>query len=140
MSLVTRADRGTVLGKLLQTRMRAKPGSEELKAANEQIEKLDNLKKKRTPGYRHKQRVIALYVDPVSPDRWNRPINEISQTTAYDYLQDAANDYSGQYDRYTNPHVYKPDDPELCTALEEWTGRPTLACPERPLLPCPDLA
>jgi hypothetical protein len=58
-----------------------------------------------------------------------------TQITAHVYVQDAANDYSGQWDRYTNPCIYKPDDPELYTALESWPGRPTLASPERPLLP-----
>jgi hypothetical protein len=78
----------------------------------------------------------ALYVDAVSADRWRRPTREISQITAHAYLQDAANDYSGQYDRYTNPWVHKPDDPELYSALENWPGRPIfLPSPERPSLP-----
>jgi hypothetical protein len=51
------------------------------------------------------------------------------------YLQDAANDYSGQYDRYINPEAYKPDEPELYTALEAWIDRPTLPSPERSELP-----
>ena len=67
---------------------------------------------KRIPVERHKQRMSALYVDPV-PGGWNRPTEEISQAFAFDYLQDAANDYSVQYDRYTNLEIYKPDDPEL---------------------------
>jgi AbiV family abortive infection protein len=129
VSIVTRADRDTVLGKLLQTQMSAKPGSEEGKAARKEIEKLDHQKKKRGPGDRHGQRMSALYVDAISPDRWNRPITEISQPTASDYLQDALNDYRGQYARYTNPTDYKPDDQEFYTALEEWTDRPTLAPP-----------
>jgi AbiV family abortive infection protein len=135
VSIVTRADRDTGVGKVLQTRMRAKPGSEELKAANEQIEKLDRMKKKRGPSDRHEQRISALYVDPVSPDGWNRPTEGISPTTACERLQDAANDYSSQYHRYTDPRTYKPDDEELYTALEEWTNRPTLVRPERPPLP-----
>ena len=73
--------------------------------------------------------------DAVAPDLWRRPTIEISQITAHAYLQDAANDYSGQYDRYTGPGTYKPDDPELYTALEEWIGRPILLIPERSELP-----
>jgi hypothetical protein len=34
----------------------------------------------------------------------------------------------------TNPETYKPDDPELYTALETWIGRPTLPPSERPEL------
>jgi AbiV family abortive infection protein len=135
MSTVMRTDKDSGLGKLLQSRASAKPGSKEWKAADEEIKRLDRQKTKRAPGDRHKQRMDALYVDPVSPDGWNRPINEISQTSAFGRLQDVGNDYSLQYERYTNPQLHKPDDPELYTALEEWTNRPTLASPERPLLP-----
>ena len=134
MSTVMRTDKYSGLGKLLQTRASAKPGSKKWKAADEQIEKLDRQKARRAPGDRHKQRMSALYVDALAPDRWNRPINEISMTAAFDYLQNAANDYSLQRDRYTNPEIYKPVDSEFYTALEKWTDRPTLAHPE-PLLP-----
>jgi AbiV family abortive infection protein len=135
MSIVMRADKDSGLGKLLQTQMSSKPGSEEWKAARKEIEKLDHQKKKRVPGDRHEQRMSALYVDAVSPDQWNRPTNEISPTLAFERLQEAANDYSIQYDRYTNLEIGKLDDPEFYTALEEWTDRPTLAPPDQPLLP-----
>jgi AbiV family abortive infection protein len=131
-SIVTRADRDTGLGKVLQTQMTAPPGSKEWKMAREQIEKVDRQKKKRVPDDRHEQRMSALYVDAVSPDGWNRPIKQISAISAFECLQDAANDYSLQYDRYTNPEIYKPDDPEFYAALEAWTDRPTLVSPERP--------
>jgi hypothetical protein len=85
---------------------------------------------------RHQQPMSALYVDAVAPDRWRRPTSEISLITAHAYLEDAANDYSGKWDRYTNPSIYKPDDPELYNALENWPGRPIiLPFPERPSLP-----
>jgi AbiV family abortive infection protein len=135
MSTVMRTDKDSGLGKLLQTRASAKPGSQERKTADEEVKRLDRQKTKRAPGDRHEQRISALYVDAVSLDRWNRPIKEISPTSAYQRLQDAANDYSRQYDRYTNPEIYKPDDPELYAALEKWTDRPTLAPTEPPLLP-----
>jgi AbiV family abortive infection protein len=121
----------TPLGGILGTYLSVKQGSEEWKTAREQLEQA----RQTVPVERHNQRMSALYVDAVAPDRWRRPTREISQITAHVYLQDAANDYSGQWDRYTNPWIYKPDDPELYTTLEKWTGRPTLASPERPLLP-----
>ena len=134
LSTVTKTDKNTVLGKLHQTYSSAKPGSKEWKAAKEQLEKLDRQKKKRVPSDRHEQRMSALYVDAVaSPDRWNRPVKEISQISAFECLVDAGNDYGAPYRRYTTPEAYKPDDTELYTALEEWTDRPTLAPP--PLLP-----
>jgi len=134
MSVVMRTNKDSVLGKLLQARASATPGSREWKAANEEIKRLDRQKTKRAPGDRHKQRMSALYVDAVSLNQWNRPTNEISPTLAYERLQDAANDYSIQYDRYTNLEIGKPDDPEFYTALEKWTDRPTLPSPERPSL------
>jgi len=128
MSATTRADRGSVLGRLLMTPF----SSGGWRKARKQIEKLTRLKWKRTPDDRHQRRMSALYVDAVAPDRWNRPINEISAMEARDYLQDASNDYSLQRDRYINPQIYKPDDPDFYSALEQWTDRPTLPRPERP--------
>src|SRR5262249_15980322 len=135
MSTVMRTDKDSGLGKLLQTRASAKPGSKERKAANERVERLDRQMAKRAPGDRHKQRMGPLYVDPLSPGGWNRPTKKISQTSAFGRLQDVGNDYSGQYQRYTTPETYKPDDPEFYSALEKWTDRPTLVSPLPPLLP-----
>jgi AbiV family abortive infection protein len=132
MSTTMRADRNSGLGKLLQARTSSIPGSDAWKAADGGIKKLDRQKAKRTPGDRHEQRMSALYVDAVSPDQWNRPINEISAAEAFDYLQDAANDYSIQRERYTNLEIGKPDDPEFYSALETWTERPILPSPEWP--------
>jgi hypothetical protein len=88
---------------------------------------------KRVPHDRHKQRETALYVDPVSGG-WNRP-KEISPTSAGEFLQDAVNDYSLVYDRYTNLDLSRPDDPNFYAALEEWTERPTLPPREWPVFP-----
>jgi AbiV family abortive infection protein len=131
MSFVMTVDTDSPLGGILGTYMTVKPGSEEWKTAREQLEQA----RQSVPVQRHKQRMSALYVDAVAPHRWCRPTREISQPTAYSYIQDAANDYSGQYDRYTNPEIYKPDDLELYTELEQWIGRPTLLIPKRPELP-----
>jgi hypothetical protein len=62
---------------------------------------------------------------------WDERIARGGRTTA----RNETGDYAGQHARYTNSTDYKPDDPEFYTALEEWAGRPTLAPPERPLLP-----
>jgi hypothetical protein len=123
----------TELGGLLGIYLRSiKEGTDEWKTAKEQLEQA----RRTVPVERHNQRMSALYVDAVSPDRWNRPTDEISQITAHAYLQDAANDYSGQWDRYANPEIAKPDDPELYNALENWSGRPiTLPFPERTSIP-----
>jgi hypothetical protein len=127
-----RADRDSGLGKLLSDRFAAAPGSDERKAADEKVEKIDDLKKNRTPQVRHAQRIRALYVDPVSTDRWNRPSIEISQSTAQDFISDATNDYAGEHERYTNLEITKDLDPDLFKALEQWPDRPELPLPERP--------
>jgi len=139
MSTVMRTHKDSGLGKLLQTYFNANAGSQQRSEARKQIEKLDRQKKKRAPVGRHEQRMDALYVDAVSPDGWKRPTEVISQTSAFGRLQDAMNNYSMEYERYTNPERGKPADLELYTALEKWNNRPTLACPAPPLLP-PDLA
>jgi AbiV family abortive infection protein len=134
MSFVLRLVTDPALAKLLDTYLNAKPDSEERKTAREQLE-LDDKRTKRIPVERHKQRMSALYVDAVAPNRWNRPTREISPTSALLYLQDARNDYSVQYDHYTNLEIGKLADLELYTALEKWVSRPTLSPPERPELP-----
>jgi AbiV family abortive infection protein len=118
------------LGGVLGTYLTVKYGSEEWKTAREQLEQAQQS----IPVQRHEQRMSALYVD-AAPERWSRPTREISQISAYVHLQDAANDYSGQYDRYADPEAYKPDDLELYTALDKWIDRPTLPLPEQPSLP-----
>jgi AbiV family abortive infection protein len=122
LSTTMKADRDTVLGKLIQT---------STAVAREQLEKLRRQKAKRIPSERHEQRKSALYVDPI-PGGWARPTREITQAFAYDYLQEVLNDYRGAYDRYTDPENHKPDDPDFCSALEQWTGRPSLPRPESP--------
>src|SRR5262249_8211538 len=106
LSTVTRTNKNTILGKLHQTYFSSKPGSNERKAAKEKIEEFDQQKKKRVPSDRHEQRMSALYVDAVSSDGWNRPVKEIPQISAFEYLQDAGNDYAAQYQRYTTPEAY----------------------------------
>jgi AbiV family abortive infection protein len=131
LSFVMRVETDTALGGLLGTYLNAKHGSEEWKTARVQLEQARQI----IPVQRHNQRMSALYVDAVAPDRWSRPTREICEISAHAYLLVAANDYSGQYDRYINPESYKPDDPELYAALEQWIGRPTLLSPEQPELP-----
>ena len=130
-----RVDTDTAVRRAPRTYLNAKPGSEEWKAAREQLEQVRRPKQSVFPVERHKQRMSALYVDAEAPTDGTDRQEKYLRLSAFDYLQDAANDYSVQYDRYTDPETYKPDDPELYTALEEWIGRPILPPPERPELP-----
>ncbi len=121
-SVVQRADNSTLLGQLLQTRMRAAPGSPERKKADEELEKITQSQIQRTPEARHKSRIKALYVEPLEAG-WNRPA-ETSETAAREFLTDAINDYSGAQQRYAHPDV--DDDPDFHAALGRWQDRPEL--------------
>src|SRR6516162_2110209 len=55
------------------------PGSKESKEASDQLEKIDREKKRRIPDERHRQRMSALYVEPVSNGSWNQPARKITQ-------------------------------------------------------------
>ena len=90
--------------------------------------------KARCEDHRHEQRESALYVDPISPDRWNRPSAAISREFARQFIEDARNDYAIQcLNRYNDFAVLRDVDAELCKALEGWSDRPTLPLPEGPL-------
>jgi AbiV family abortive infection protein len=126
LSTTTRADKDTVVGKLMMSRFAAQPGSVEWNEASEQLDDVTHRQAKRAPDDRHRQRLSAQYVDPVSVTSWRRPVVVSTQAVADRYLNDARNDYSLQYDRYANPEVHREDDPELYGALEAWTDRPKL--------------
>jgi AbiV family abortive infection protein len=126
-SLTLRADRNSGVGKLLESRMKASPNSKERREADKQIEKIDQLKRKRIPDDRHRLRMKALYVDLQSEEQWSRPVQEISQTTAYNFLVDATNDYGLQRtQRYLELEFLKHTDPDLHDALVRWSDRPEL--------------
>jgi AbiV family abortive infection protein len=135
-SITLRGDRNSGVGKLLHERMMAKPGSPAWKAAQERIEKIDHLTKKREPDERHERRKAAMYVDATPTGKWNRPVKAISAMAACEFITDAVNDYGIQFDqRYTNLEFVKTDDPELADALAAWPDRPQLTPPEHPPWP-----
>jgi len=115
LSFVMMIETDNPLGGVLGTYLNVEHGSKEWRTARQQLEQAQQT----IPVKRHNQRMSALYVDAVAPDAWSRPTKEISQLSAYQNLQDAANDYSGQYNN----------------TLEAWIGHPTLPRPERPKRP-----
>jgi AbiV family abortive infection protein len=134
LSYVFTADRDSGLGKLLRVRMESHPQSAEWKEADAALMRIQEAKNKRVPGDRHKSRMSALYVEPISEHRWNRP-GETSAVAAQEFLQDAANDYPGRYQNgfaACTAALLKEIDPELYTALEQWPDRPALPVPEWP--------
>jgi hypothetical protein len=131
MTGITMRDPG--LGKLLQARTAAAsaPASKEFKTTSDQLERRAKTLTKRIPDGRDNLRMLALYVDPLSVDRWNRPATEISKRCAYEVITDAVDGYVRHWDeRYVNPELFKDDDPELFEALTHWADRPKLPRPE----------
>jgi len=122
------------ISELLQAISSNHPSSSKFQDADAKLEKMIEAKRKRTPGDRHKQRMAALYVEPVSETRWNRPA-ETSATVTWEFLKDAVNDYAQQYHKgFVAPSDVnlKVTDPELYSALEPWSDRPKLQAPEWP--------
>jgi AbiV family abortive infection protein len=129
LSITRRADREASEEKLLWRRITASPRKDQESVE----EKLWSKIKERVPNERHKHRMSALYVEPVSLDLWNRPAKAISQTLVQEVVQEAMNDYSVQYaQRYITGEdpILKHKDSDLFNALEQWPGRPELARPE----------
>jgi AbiV family abortive infection protein len=132
LSTTLMADRDTVMGRLLQTKIRAHPHSPEWKEADAKLRQMDKGKGKKTPADRHKKRELSLYVDPVSEDTWNRPTTT-SPADAQLFVMEAVNDYAGKYERRVSADAYgSPLDIEIFEALKGWADRPELPQPEWP--------
>src|SRR5258706_226447 len=71
----------------------SRPPSPEYDALDAELRKIIKAKQKRTPNDRHDMRVAALYVEPISETRWNRPA-DTSPIVAFEFLREAVNDYS----------------------------------------------
>jgi hypothetical protein len=135
LSSTVRADRDSGLGKILQAKMENHPHSREYQNAEAELNRVNEIKIKRTPGDRHEKRMSALYVEPVSETEWNRP-DDTSEGVAYEFLVDAVNDYSGAYHQgYITSAILREDDPGLYGAIEQWSERPELQAPEWPVHP-----
>jgi AbiV family abortive infection protein len=129
LSIQMIGDREMGVGKLIMSRMMSVPGSAEWKRTDEALQQLHKIKAKRVPQDRHNLRKLAMYVDPID-NRWNIPSTRISRADARDFIQEARNDYAVQcLNRYNDFEVLRDIDQELCTALEQWTDRPTLLLP-----------
>jgi AbiV family abortive infection protein len=99
VSTVQRASGNLGFAKLLRATMPVDPQSEEYKQAREQLKNITERQRKRTPDDRHLQRENALYVDPLDSGLgWNKP-KEIYQEKARAFIEDAVNDYAGEWDR-----------------------------------------
>jgi AbiV family abortive infection protein len=135
LSVVQRAsNQESGIGKVLLDRMTANSQSPEGQKVRAELEQITKRAKNRVPSDRHEARIAALYVEPVSGNKWKRPA-DTSRAKAQTFLQNAVNDYAMRYDQgYIRPpdSILKHIDPELFNALEQWSDRPELWRPERP--------
>jgi len=134
--LTRRTSADSELGRALQARTNASPGSEECKNADAKIQVITNSIKEPLPKEQYNARLKALYVDLISESEWNRPA-DITQQEAYDFSSAALNDYSIRIQGYMpqDADLLNDRDPKLYSVLEEWLDRPKLWPPER--LPFP---
>ncbi len=121
----------TVLGKLLQTRHQKESQTEEWKAADNAIKKIDASQRKRAKTDRHQQRMRSLYVEPnESGLGWNRP-RDIGRQAAHDFLNHAVNDYSGRRQKI-DLGLLRGHDDQLLQELTDWKEKPEPPAPEWP--------
>lgn len=128
------SDRESVQGKLLWTTMRGET-AQEREAARQKLDELTQSQRRRIPTDRHKARMRALYVDlDEQGTGWNRPVEMPNDARAL--IEDAANDYALQYDRFQGRlEILAHIEPKLADALAQWPERPALPAPVWPKFP-----
>jgi AbiV family abortive infection protein len=131
MSVTLMTEGQSALDAALRTRVRSKPGDPGFQAAEEVIQTAIEAKSKHAPTERHEKRLEGFFVDlEESGTDWKRPSKAISQEDAYRLLNDTANDYAGQWDRFSTPGVL--EDSQLVEALRAWSDKPSLQRPTWP--------
>ncbi len=131
MGVTLLTDGPGALDTALRTRVASRPGDPSFQEAEKVIQMAIEAKVKRAPSERHEKRLEGFFVDlEESGTDWKRPAITISQEIAQRELGDVANDYAGQWDRFSTPGVL--DDSQLVEALKAWSDKPAL---ERPVWP-----
>lgn len=131
LSVVMRTEGGDALDKLLRVVVHPDPKSSEWRAAQKQLDAYTKRQRKRQPQDRHRQRIAALYVEPnETGTAWTRPV-DVWQEEARRCVEDFANDYSGECDRF-RPEIHADTNPEFFKALQAWSERPELPAPQWP--------
>jgi AbiV family abortive infection protein len=95
--IVLRATPSDAIGRAIQTKLSARPQSQEYTKASETIDLAVERKMAQLPGARHADRLEALYVDPTpSAAGWNRP-STLAPERARLAIEDLSNDYADGY-------------------------------------------
>jgi AbiV family abortive infection protein len=131
LSITLMTDVASALDTALRTRVESRPADANFQAAERVIRTAIDAKLKHAPQERHETRLAGFFVDlEDSGTDWKRPSKIISQKDAYRLLNDAANDYTGQWDRFSNTALL--EDSGLAEALKAWSDKPDLPPPARP--------
>jgi|SRR5437899_2784964 len=139
MSVTLMTEAPSALDKALRTRATSRPGDPGFRAAEEVIGTAIEAKLKHAPTERHEKRLEGFFVDlEESGTDWKRPSKTISQEDAYRLLNDTANDYAGQWDRFSTPGLL--EDSQLVEALKAWSDKPALESLARPTWPATESA
>jgi AbiV family abortive infection protein len=129
LSLTFTAENSSTLDIAVRTKLKHKPSDKEYQQAEEVIQTALKSLAKRAPEERHSARMRALYVDlQDSGLEWIRP-SQMLQAEVQKLLNDAANDYAGQWNRLDPDHLRALGDAKLGDALEAWNERPALPEP-----------
>ena len=114
LSTVLRPSRDSALGKALLALNEHPHTSREYRDARKLLDTAYEAKTKRQPADRHDARCNSLYVDlDESGSSWNRPI-DVSIEMARQQINDACNDYMGEFDRLTQGGLFDHLQPHIC--------------------------
>lgn len=128
MSVTLMPESSSKLGRALTARATSRPGNPGFQAAEEVMQEAIEAKAKHSPTERHEKRLEAFFVDlDDSGVDWRRPSETISREVAQRELNDATNDYAGQWDRFS--HTGLLEDRKLAKQLDAWTDKPALQQP-----------
>jgi AbiV family abortive infection protein len=129
LSVTFTAEGGTALDTAMRTQFSHSPGDAEYQEAEKVIQTAIASLARRAPHSRHMARMRALFVDlQESGSDWSRP-SQVTQGEAKKLLDDAANDYAGQRDRFDPARLREMGDATLAEALEALKDRPELPQP-----------
>jgi AbiV family abortive infection protein len=131
LHVMLRYDNKSDFGKLTEIMKTHAPGSTEYRAAELKFRKLTVERAKAAPRERHADRMDCLYVDQRGDGKgWKRPADQ-SKQDANDFLCEAANDYSSEYQSMQTE--FRPYEmAEFVQALNAWADRPAFPAPEWP--------
>jgi len=112
----------------IMKRVFSREDSDDAREVLEQLGRLVQAKRRRTPSDRHEARLRALYVDVRDDGAWSRP-EDFDRQAALGHLCDSLNDYSIIS---SNIQQGRGAAPEVLRLILDWPDRPPLPPPSWP--------